>query len=298
MTTMTSPTRPCVMNVFVPFSTQRRRRASRSSACAAASLPAVDSVSPHAPSFSPLRERHEIPLLLRVGAEHGDVRGAEPVVRRDRQRHRRDRPARALRCRCSSRWPSCPRRRTSRETECPSGQAPPASARAPPENAAPRPTRGRAGESRLRQTRERSAQELLLVTQVESSRMGLGDAARDHIIGVRAIPALQGTRDSRMRLLRLLGFSMLALAASAVPARAGPDRLCRRPDLPRTRAATGVSIGTGLLVLGFEFEYSQARGDDECLSQIALDCAPSVRTGMFNVLVQTLAASFRARSCT
>jgi opacity protein-like surface antigen len=117
--------------------------------------------------------------------------------------------------------------------------------------------------------------------------MGLGDAARDHIIGVRAIPALEGTRDSRMRLLRLLGLSMLVLVASAVPARADLTAFVGAQTSPGTRAATGVSIGTGLLVLGFEFEYSQARGDDECVSRIALDCAPSVRTGMFNVLVQT-----------
>ena len=55
---------------------------------AAASLPALASVSPHAPSFSP-RASGEIPLLLLLGAEHGDVRGAQPVVRGDRQRDRR-----------------------------------------------------------------------------------------------------------------------------------------------------------------------------------------------------------------
>jgi hypothetical protein len=91
-----------------------------------------------------------------------------------------------------------------------------------------------------------------------------------------------------MRLLRLLGLVLLALAASAVPARADLTAFVGVQTSPSTRPAMGVSIGTGLLVLGFEFEYSQARGDDECPLQLGtVECAPSVRTGMGNVLVQT-----------
>ena len=55
----------------------------------AASLPGVGSVSPQAPSFSPRASGTQVLLLLRLGAEHGDVRRAEAVVRRDRQRDRR-----------------------------------------------------------------------------------------------------------------------------------------------------------------------------------------------------------------
>ena len=68
---------------------------------------------------------------------------------------RPDRRAPALRCRCSSRRPTCRRRRTPRATGCPAGRARRASGRARPENAAPRPTPGRAGGSRLRRTRAR-----------------------------------------------------------------------------------------------------------------------------------------------
>ena len=49
---------------------------------------------------------------------------------------------------------------------------------------------------------------------------------------------------------------------------------------PSNRAARGFAAGLSLLVLGFEFEYSSTTEDD-------LVAAPSLRTGMFNVLVQT-----------
>ncbi len=49
---------------------------------------------------------------------------------------------------------------------------------------------------------------------------------------------------------------------------------------PANRSAKGFAIGTGLLVVGFEFEYAHS-GED------VLDGAPSLRTFMFNGLVQT-----------
>ena len=58
------------------------------------------------------RQRHEKRPLLLLGAEHQDVRGAQAVVRRDRQRQRRDRRAPVPRYRCSSRRRRCRRRRT------------------------------------------------------------------------------------------------------------------------------------------------------------------------------------------
>jgi len=47
-----------------------------------------------------------------------------------------------------------------------------------------------------------------------------------------------------------------------------------------TRAAKGLAVGGGLLVVGFEFEYSDISEDSE-------KGAPGLRTGMANVLVQT-----------
>ena len=48
---------------------------------------------------------------------------------------------------------------------------------------------------------------------------------------------------------------------------------------PSNRAARGVAIGVGLVIVGFEFEYSST-------SEETLDAAPSLRTGMGNVLLQ------------
>ena len=45
-------------------------------------------------------------------------------------------------------------------------------------------------------------------------------------------------------------------------------------------AAKGVAIGVGLLIIGFEFEYSDTGEDFE-------EGVPSLRTGMGNVLLQT-----------
>jgi len=49
---------------------------------------------------------------------------------------------------------------------------------------------------------------------------------------------------------------------------------------PSIRPAKGVAVGVGLVIVGFEFEYSDT-GDD--LSQ----GAPHIRTGMVNGLLQT-----------
>lgn len=49
---------------------------------------------------------------------------------------------------------------------------------------------------------------------------------------------------------------------------------------PSSRAVRGVALGVSLLVVGFEFEYSSTSEDPD-------DAAPSLRTGMANVFVQT-----------
>lgn len=52
---------------------------------------------------------------------------------------------------------------------------------------------------------------------------------------------------------------------------------------PVTRPATGLAIGTGLLVVGFEFEYAHTSED---LTD-PLQPAPELHTFMFNGLLQT-----------
>ncbi len=49
---------------------------------------------------------------------------------------------------------------------------------------------------------------------------------------------------------------------------------------PESRAVRGVSLGFGLLIIGFEFEYAHTVED-------ALDGLPSLRTTSGNVLLQT-----------
>ena len=92
-----------------------------------------------------------------------------------------------------------------------------------------------------------------------------------------------------MRSIRLhaLPAALLLLAASAVPAHADLTAFIGGQGNPSTRLTRGASIGSGFLIIGFEGEYAQASGDDECVPIPATTCAPSVRTVMFNGLVQT-----------
>ena len=158
ITTMMSPTRPCVVKVFDPFSTQhvavaRRRRAHAGGVAARGRF----GQSPRADLLA-ARERHQVRLLLRFGAEQEDVRRAEAVVRRDRQRDARDRRAPAPRCRCSSRsadMPAPPYCFGKLDADQPERRQ--LAARARTGNAAPRPTRGRADGSQFPRTRARFA---------------------------------------------------------------------------------------------------------------------------------------------
>lgn len=49
---------------------------------------------------------------------------------------------------------------------------------------------------------------------------------------------------------------------------------------PTNRLAKGFSVGFGLIIVGFEFEYASVSNDE-------LNLAPSLRTWMGNVLLQT-----------
>ena len=75
---------------------------------------------------------------------------------------------------------------------------------------------------------------------------------------------------------------LAAAGVLAVPAPAAADitAFLGLNTTPSNRSVKGFAIGTGLLVVGFEFEYA---GSDEDL----LEGAPSLRTFMFNGLVQT-----------
>jgi hypothetical protein len=75
---------------------------------------------------------------------------------------------------------------------------------------------------------------------------------------------------------------ILALGLLAVPATAAADvtAFLGTNPTPSNRVVTGFSGGFGLVIVGFEFEYARTREDLE-------EAAPSLRTYMFNGLLQT-----------
>ncbi len=90
------------------------------------------------------------------------------------------------------------------------------------------------------------------------------------------------------RICRLLPCALLVLLVGASPARADLTAFLGAQSNPSTRLTKGVSAGSGFLIVGFEGEYAQASGDDVCAPVVgSAGCAPSVRTIMFNGLVQT-----------
>lgn len=90
------------------------------------------------------------------------------------------------------------------------------------------------------------------------------------------------------RICRSVPCALLVLAAGASPARADLTAFIGAQSNPTTRMTRGLSGGSGFLVVGFEGEYAQAGGEDLCPALAGTTtCAPSVRTIMFNGLVQT-----------
>ena len=83
----------------------------------------------------------------------------------------------------------------------------------------------------------------------------------------------------RLRLRPLVCAILLVLAVST-PAFADATLFIGSTTTPANRQAKGFAIGMGLLVVGFEFEYATTAETPE-------DAAPSLRTGMGNVLLQT-----------
>jgi hypothetical protein len=75
------------------------------------------------------------------------------------------------------------------------------------------------------------------------------------------------------------------LSLAAAPAWADATAFIGANTTPANRSVRGFSVGTGLLVLGFEIEYARTSDDDSV-------AAPSLTTGTGNVLLQTPGAFF------
>ncbi|MBI4265598.1 MAG: hypothetical protein HY657_14590 [Acidobacteria bacterium] len=74
--------------------------------------------------------------------------------------------------------------------------------------------------------------------------------------------------------------AMLMGLAMAAPAYADATLFIGSTTTPANRTTKGVALGVGLLVVGFEFEFADT-------GETLLEAAPSLRTGMGNVLLQT-----------
>jgi hypothetical protein len=74
--------------------------------------------------------------------------------------------------------------------------------------------------------------------------------------------------------------ALLLLMVAATPAFADATVFIGSTTTPTNRTAKGVALGVGLLIVGFEFEYSSTGEDFD-------EGVPSLRTGMGNVLLQT-----------
>ncbi len=75
-------------------------------------------------------------------------------------------------------------------------------------------------------------------------------------------------------------FASIVLVALPRPAAADATAFLGLTTSPTNRSARGFAFGFGLLIVGFEFEYSGTTQDP-------LAGAPSLRTGSFNGLLQT-----------
>ena len=88
-----------------------------------------------------------------------------------------------------------------------------------------------------------------------------------------------------LRPLRFLLAAVCLLAVTATPARADITAFIGANTTPANRQVFGGSLGFGLLIIGAEFEYAYTPDDPAAT-------APSLKTGMGNVLLQTPVAFF------
>ncbi|HEY6362104.1 MAG TPA: hypothetical protein VIX63_13415 [Vicinamibacterales bacterium] len=79
---------------------------------------------------------------------------------------------------------------------------------------------------------------------------------------------------------KALALLALLFVVPATPAFADATVFIGSTMTPANRPAKGAAIGVSLLIIGFEFEYADTGEDVD-------EGAPSVRTGMGNVLLQT-----------
>ena len=80
--------------------------------------------------------------------------------------------------------------------------------------------------------------------------------------------------------MRYIAAAATLVLMTSTPAFADATVFLGSTTTPANRPAKGVAFGIGLLIVGFEFEFSST---DEAIDE----AAPGLRTGMGNVLLQT-----------
>jgi opacity protein-like surface antigen len=88
-----------------------------------------------------------------------------------------------------------------------------------------------------------------------------------------------------MTRVRRFTLAAILLLLAAVPARADITAFIGANTTPANRQVRGAAIGFGLLVIGVELEYADTTDDPTA-------GAPSLKTGMGNVLLQTPVSFF------
>jgi opacity protein-like surface antigen len=104
--------------------------------------------------------------------------------------------------------------------------------------------------------------------------------------GLCVVPSDNGAEAAMTR--RILILTLLAALLPASAAFADLTAFVGTTTTPAPRITKGFALGGGLLVVGFEFEFSSTSED-------RLEGAPSLSTGMGNVLLQTPKAIKRLR---
>jgi hypothetical protein len=90
------------------------------------------------------------------------------------------------------------------------------------------------------------------------------------------------SRDMTRRLLLITPIIMLIFGLAPAPAAADVTAFWGVSPTPSTRGLKGFSAGLGLIIVGFEGEYSATSED-----KLAPTPAPGLKTWMFNGVVQT-----------
>ena len=90
-----------------------------------------------------------------------------------------------------------------------------------------------------------------------------------------------------MDAMRTLLLAATLLILTPLPAFADLTAFLGRASAPENRSASGFAIGTGLLIVGFEFEYGTVQERLRTDDIDVIEDAPALKTYMFNGLLQT-----------